>query len=212
MKKYNQLDGSDLLKKILILSDGEGEIQFDENTLLPSSSENEEMANAVCSMMKAYGIEPRLEDYNGIDLHENYMLCFIRDEFSEKRNKQAMALLSRYFSDDADITQMIKDSLRTRKNRYVLFKYFFLYRKKQMDLGYMYANRKMLRYMRYSTEFMLTKVITDFAYCKKIDALNRYYDKILFLLMGDYADIIWDKQTLIEEYDYPGIKLYDLPF
>lgn len=201
MRRYNTLNGKDLLEKLLIISNQEGKLSYDGTTLLPCNKEYSITAKAVCAMMKAYGIEPKLEDYNGLDLHENYMRCFIGNVFSEKRHKQAMTLLSRYIGDDAEITQLKKSSLCTRESRYELFMYFFMYRKKLIDLENIYAKKEVLRSTR---GFLLSKLITEYSYCKRIDSLNRYYDKLLFLLMGDYADMNLDEETLITEYGYPG--------
>jgi hypothetical protein len=60
-------------------------------------------------------------------------------------------------------------------------------------------------YSNYSDGFLLSKVITEYAYGKRIEPLVNYYKRILVLLMGDYADRALDKDSLIRDYGYPGI-------
>ena len=214
MRIFSQLNGFDLIDKLLIISSYEGRLSIDEKAFLPVSSEEAITAQAVCAMMRAYGIEPKKEDYEGLDAYDDYMYCFIKDGFSVKRHDKATKLLCRYIGINKEISDMINNSLSRRQGRYRLFRYFFQYLKKLIEVDYAFVEW----YSNYSDGFLLSKVITEYAYGKRIDPLVHYYKKILVLLMGDYADRALDKDLLIRDYGYPGIVKKtaisdaDLPF
>jgi hypothetical protein len=214
MRIFSQLNGFDLIDKLLIISSYEGKLSIDEKTFLPISSEEAITAQAVCAMMRAYGIEPKKEDYEGLDAYDDYMYCFIKDGFSVKRHDKATKLLCRYIGIDREISNMINYSLSCRQSRYRLFRYFFQYLKKLIEVDYAFVEW----YSNYSDGFLLSKVITEYAYGKRIEPLVNYYKRILVLLMGDYADRALDKDLLIRDYGYPGIvkktaiSYADLPF
>lgn len=204
MKKYNHLNGYDLLEKLLYISNDKGKLTIDKNTFLPISNENPLMAKAVCSMMDAYGICPKKDAYVGLDAFDDYLLCFIKESFSEKRFQKTANLLYKYIGKEDEIIRMADDSLSNRRNRYNLFKYFFHYLKVLLKVDDSFVGTR-----EFSGEFLLSKVITEYAYGKKVEPLVNYYKTILVLLMGDYADIEWDKEILIRKYGYPGIPTRD---
>lgn len=214
MKILCPLDGLELINKLLIIASDNGSLFIDEKTFLPVCSEEKITAQAVCAMMRAYGIEPKKEDYEGLDAYDDYMYCFIKDGFSVKRHDKAKKLLCQYIGIDREISNMIDYSLSRRQGRYSLFKYFFQYLKKLREVDYAFVER----HINNSDGFLLSKVITEYAYGKRIDPLIHYYKRILVLLMGDYADRALDKDLLIRDYGYPGIVKKtaisdaDLPF
>lgn len=214
MKIFSPLDGFEFINKLLIISSDEGRLFIDEKTFLPVSSEEAITAQTVCAMMRAYGIEPKKEDYEGLDAYDDYMYCFIKDSFSVKRQDKATKLLCRHIGIDKEISDMINNSLSRRQGRYRLFKYFFQYLKKLRGVDYAFVER----HINNSDGFLLSKVITEYAYGKRIEPLVNYYKRILVLLMGDYADRELDKDSLIRDYGYPGfvqnatVSDVDLPF
>ena len=214
MKIFSPLDGFELINKLFIISNNEGKLFIDEKTFLPVSSEEAITAQAVCAMMRAYGIEPKKEDYEGLDAYDDYMYCFIKDGFSVKRHDKATKLLCRYIGINKEISDMINNSLSRRQGRYRLFRYFFQYLKKLIEVD----NTFVEWHNDNSEGFLLSKVITEYAYGKRIEPLVNYYKRILVLLMGDYADRALDKDLLIRDYGYPGIVKKtaisdaDLPF
>lgn len=154
--------------------------------------------------MDAYDIKPKEEDYDGLNAIDDYMQCFIKEGFSEKRHKKTAKLLYRYIGIDDEIIRMVDNSLSNRKSRYCLFKYFFQYLKKIMNVDDEFAAMHII-----NEDFLLSKVITEYAYGKRIDPLVKYYKNVLVLLMGDYADYSWDKDVLIKQYGYPGVPRTD---
>ena len=183
-------------------------------TFLPISGKDGITAEAIWAMMRAYDISPKMEDYEGIDSHEDYMFCYVKDGFSKSRYVKTSKLLSKYIVATSEISNMIDHSLSCRHNRYKLFKFLFVYTKRLKEVDNMFVDRN----LKISSGFLLPKVITECAYGNKVDPLLGYYRRILVLLLGDYADRKFDRNVLIRDYGYPGILTpssdydSDLPF
>lgn len=204
VEKYNHFNGFNLLEKLLLISNDEGRLVIDSDTFLPVSDKDPLLAKAVCALMAAYNIEPQESDYEGLDAHIDYMFCFINDNFSEERRENTVKLLYRYIGKNNEIQEMVNESLSSRKSRYNLFKNFFQYLKMLLKVDDSFVGIR-----DFTEEFLLSKIITEYAYGKEVEPLVNYYKKILVLLMGDYADIEWEKDILIREYGYPGVPNRD---
>ena len=213
-KKFNQLDGFDLVDELLNISTDKGELVIDEKTFLPIRGKDGIIAKAIRAMMRAYDINPKIEDYEGLDSHEDYMFCYVKDGFSKSRYDKASKLLCRYIGTTSEISNMVDRSLSCRQNRYRLFKLLFVYTKRLKEVDNMFVGSN----LKISSGFLLPKVITECAYGNKVAPLVDYYRRILVLLLGDYADIKYDRNVLIRDYGYPGILTpssdydSDLPF
>lgn len=205
VEKYNHFNGFHLLKKLLSISNDEGRLVIDSDTFLPISDKDPLLAKAVRALMVAYNIKPKEFDYDGLDAHKDYMFCFINDTFSEERQEKTVKLLYRFIGKNNEIKDMANESLSSRKSRYRLFSYYFYYLKKLVNIEDVFTKK----IQGYNNEFFLSKVITDIVYSKNIVPLVKYYSEILVLLMGDYADIEWEKDILIREYGYPGVPNRD---
>lgn len=176
--------GEDLLECLLDVSGKAGKLRVNRNTLLPVGRKGKEYdypVRTLYSLMRAYNIRPKVEDFpEGMNMFDDYLYCFVEEEFSKKRKKEIIRLLLKYCDRDYkyEIKETFEEILSSRHSRYVLFCYFFA-NAKQLRSVSLYDSRKFLDDEMYILEQFFEYSLFNF---------RRTINRILVLLMGDYAD------------------------
>lgn len=225
-------DGEELLSLLLEVSTPTGKIKFDDKTMLPVCSlwDDDYCVNELRAMMRAYNIQPKAKDFpEGLTPHRDYLYCFVKEEFSEKRKEAIVDLLLKYKDDecikdfwairygkpvsfDNLIKGAIESALYSRLGRYDLFRFLFRSRKQWHEIRFsMYGRPTCMEVVTVADYFV------SIMYYKYLRKFESDFDTLLVLLMGDYADEKLEHNMLVRECGFPGILQnseddLDLPF
>ncbi len=215
------IDASKILDWLSELSDPNGFIYIDEDNLFPDAERfftNESLwtkATLLTTLMKAYGIAPKKDDFSwafkGKAIKdEEYIQCFIGEDFSEKRKLKTVKLMKRFFTQYDDL-QKLDEMLTSRHERYVMFKCLWRYRK----LLYRVEDATVIEGIHSDAEVFVKCIIGE-SWSIKVFPLQEYVNKLLILLLGDYADRKFNKKELFVNHDYHSVQedtgCRDLPF
>lgn len=211
MRDFDYTVGNTVLYLLLSLADEKGHIFIDKTTFMPSNQHsNTESLRKLDILMRFCGIIPSNEiEKDGYDFLQN----FVRDSISDKRKDKLIKFFMRDgYSNQEDIEYM-SEILSNLDSRIDMFKYLFASRKKLYDFGYVLldADTDFRVYDEKLNPLFLCKVSRDMMFSKKIHSLSEELDKVLVLLMGDYA-----KQKFypsqFEESSCHSTDIDDVPF
>lgn len=206
MNKFHTIGGQDLLERLLNVADEEGRMVIDKTTYMPDVKHYEGRLESflsidrLCALMKAFGVNPLLDKDFIDERSENYLICFVSEDFSDKRKEQTCKHLIEVLGDLFDVST-ISDSLSTRLGRFECLRYLFRYRKK---LWKFYKSNGDMVEIWDSIPKMESKCLIDLLFEKQIEPACSYLDKAMLLLMGDYVDKEFHDAYLIKDFGYPG--------
>lgn len=212
MRDFDYTVGNTVLYLLLSLADEKGHISIDRTTFMPTNQHsNTESLRKLDILMRFCGIIPKnYIEKDGYDFLEN----FVRGSISDKRMYRLIKFFMRDgYSNQEDIEYMY-EILSNLDYRIDMFKYLFVSRKKLYDFEYdlLDADTDFRVYDENLNPLFLCKVSRDMMFSKKIQSLSEELDKVLVLLMGDYAKQKFYPSQLEEKSSCPSADIDDVPF
>ena len=197
--KDYELVGNQIISGLVDLVDFDRNIKFDENYLPDMKYYQDKECATSAKRIKALILACHLEHHKG----EDCLMQFIDRNNSETKQKKLLNRISKILKEEDDLKHA-RRSIMTRKGRLVWFKSLLRFSKRFEDLADLAAfNGK-----EAITELM-PKAYSALTIYNKVSRICREYGDIMFLLLGDYAQQRFDKDSMLD-YENLGI-LQDEP-
>ena len=200
MDKFENTIGRNILSLLLSLADENGKITIDKTSYMPICHRtNENTLKKLGILMQTSGIIPSKDiDKEGYDFLQN----FVSESFSEKRENKTIDFFLKYEGDSQENRDSLSEVLSNWDSRFAMFKYLFVNRKK---LDNLVDEEPSLHVWDENTiPLYHCKVIRDMTFHEQINPLCGNWEKLLVLLMGEYADQKFYPYQFEEKSNYSG--------
>lgn len=182
------LIGYNIVSDLVDKADLDGNIKLDENYLPDMEFYQDKGCVSSAKRIKALILACHLEHHKG----EDCLMQFIDRNNSETKQKKLLNRISKILKEEDDLKHA-RRSIMTRKGRLVWFKSLLRFSKRFEDLADLAAfNGK-----ETITELM-PKAYSALTIYNKVSRICREYDDIMFLLLGDYAQQRFDKDSMLD--------------
>ena len=186
--KDYELVGNQIISGLVDIADFDGNIRFDENYLPDMEYYQDKECATSAKRIKALILACHLEHHKG----EDCLMQFIDRNNSETKQKKLLNRISKILKEEDDLKHA-RRSIMTREGRLVWFKSLLRFSKRFEDLADLAAfNGK-----ETITELM-PKAYSALTIYNKVFRICREYGDIMFLLLGDYAQQRFDKDSLLD--------------
>ena len=184
MEKFEDTIGRNILSLLLSLADDKGQIPIDKTTFLPLCHRSNDITlRKLGTLMHTSGIIPDEDiDKEGYDFLQN----FVSESISEERKNKIIKLFLKYEGDSQANRDSLLEVLSNWNSRFAMFKFLFVNRKKIDGLAVDEPNFRV--WDEKVIPLYHCKVIRDIIFHEKINPLCKQLEKLLVLLMGEYAE------------------------
>ena len=182
------LIGYNVISEFVDMADYGGNIKFDENYLPDMEFYQDKECAFSAKRIKALILACHLEHHEG----EDCLMQFIDRKNSQTGQKKILNRISKILKEEDDLKHA-RRSIMTRKGRLVWFKSLLRFRKRYEDLFDLAGFNG-----KETVTELIPKGYSALTLYRKILGICQEYDEIMFLLLGDYAQQRFDRDSLLD--------------